>query len=426
MTRLADRAFAAVALGLLVAPCALPANAQSVPASFDCAKAASTVEKMICASATLRWQDLALSRVYKAARDAAAGPARDDLMLVQRDWVHERDRQCIADRTFGELSDLSREIGRQSYDCLNSTYLMRRLRLQDLAAAPLSSDPREIDLRPIAAARPEIADNGTVRISEIRASPNGSMLAVLLPSLELDGPDQVWLYRVADGRLVAATPASDLQQPHPDGAPMTIGVTAWQGDTLYMRVAEWGGEGETAPQSVYAATAEGSRRLDEVSADIIALLDAHGRSADAGQDELMESDGESPEVIRGNRDFIAWVDDRGHGTIELKMRKRTTGSPPYLMGWGGWELASYLFEAKRSLLVYPTDTGLAVLDMATRHERRIAGTSAGDRPHALSDDFSLLIWSTRNACGDELLAAQDESAPERFCLARLAEPEGSE
>ncbi len=108
------------------------------------------------------------------------------------------------------------------------------------------------------------------------------------------------------------------------------------------------------------------------------------------------------------------------------MRKRTTGSPPYLMGWGGWELASYLFDAKRSLLVYPADTGLAVLDMATRHERRIAGTSAGDRPHALSDDFSLLIWSTRNACGDELLAAQDESAPERFCLARLSEPEGSE
>lgn len=425
MTRLAERAFAAVVLGLFVVFGAGSASAQGVPASFDCGKAESTVEKMICANAALRWQDRALSRSYRAARDAATGPARDDLVLAQRDWVRERDRQCIADRTFQELSDLSTEIGRQSYDCLNSTYLMRRLSLQDLAATPLPSDPHEIDLGPIAAARPEIVGGGTVRVSQIRVSPDGAMLSIFLPSLELDGPDQVWLYRVADGRLAAATPAPDLQQPHPDGAPMTIGATAWQGDTLYLRIAEWGGEGETAPQSVHAATAEGSWRLDEVAPDIAALLDGAEEPRESGADELTEGDGESPEAIRGNDDFLAWVDDRGHGTIELKMRKRTTGSPLYLVAWGGWELGSYLFDAERSLLVYPADTGIVVLDMAPRHERRIAGTSAGDRPYAISDDFSLLVWSTRNACGDELLATQDENASERFCLAHLNEPEGS-
>ena len=424
MTRLAERSFKAFVLGVFVVFGAGSASAQGVPASFDCTKAASTVEKMICANAALRWQDLALSRGYKAARDATAGPVRDDLVLAQRDWVRERDRQCISDRTFSELSDLSTEIGKQSYDCLNSTYLMRRLSLQNLAATPSPSDPHEIDLKPIAAARPEIADGGSVRISEIRVSPDGATLAILLPSLELDGPDQVWLYRAADGRLTAATPTPDKMQPHPDGSPMAIAGLRWKGGTLYTRVAEWGGEGETAPQSVYAATAEGSRRLDDVPADIVALLDVDG-STKTGQDELTESDGESPEAVQGNRDFLAWIDDRGHGTIELKMRGRAAGSPVWLAAWGGWELASYLFDAKRSLLVYPADTGIVVLDMAPRHERRIAGTSAGDRPYAISDDFSLLVWSTRNACGDELLATQDDNASERFCLAHLNEPEGS-
>ena len=398
----------------------IPVHAQGVPASFDCNTAASTVEKMICANAALRWQDLALSRSYKAARDAATGPARDDLVLVQRDWVRERDRQCIADRTFAELSEFSMEIGRQSYDCLNSTYLVRRLRLQGFAYGTLSTvDLREIDLEPITAARPEIADDGKLRISQIRVSPNGSMLAILLPSLELDGPDQVWIYRAADGRLIAATPAPDQVQPHSDGSPMAIAATAWQGDTFYVRVSEWGGEGETAPQSIYAATAEGSRRLDKVTSDITALLNAGGAPPEPRQGVLTESKGENQNIIRSNRDFIAWVDDRGHGTIELKMRKRTSGSPAYLAAWGGWELAYYLFDRERSRLVYPADTGIAVLDMTTHHEQRIAGTSAGDRPYAISDDFNVLVWSTRSACGDELLTEQDDDTPKHFCLAQL-------
>jgi hypothetical protein len=61
--------------------------------------------------------------------------------------------------------------------------------------------------------------------------------------------------------------------------------------------------------------------------------------------------------------------------------------------------------------------------MATHGERRIAGSSRGDRPYAVSGDFGLILWSTRNACGDEFMAEQDEGAPERFCLAHLRKPE---
>lgn len=398
------------------------ANAESVPASFDCARAKRTVEQFICANAPLRWQDLALSRSYRAARAAAARSARDDLLASQRDWLRERDRRCIADRTFEELSDPSTALRNQAYDCLETVYLERRRTWQDLAAAPLPSDGiREIDLKPIVLARPEIAEGGTVPISEIRISPDGSMLAILLPSLELDGPDQIWLYRIADGRLAAATPAPDRQQPHPDGAVATIRSLAWQDDTLYARATVWSGkgEGEEDVTAVYAATIDASRRLDDVPGDVRALLGDADQFAAVVQDDGSESERGIPQTIRGNRDFLVSAYDLGHGTLELRLRKRAPGSPPYLVAWGGWELVRYLLDPERSLLVYPGDTGITAFDMTTRGERRIAGTSGGDRPYALAADSGLFVWFTRHACGDELTEDQDEGAPGHFCLSRL-------
>lgn len=415
----------ALAVSLAFSP-AGPAQAQSVPASFDCAKADSTVEKLICAHAVLRWQDLALSRAYRAARDAVSGSARDDLLASQRDWAGERDRRCIADRSFRELADSSAGLGEQAYECLKIVYLDRRLALQDSAAPPLQpGDARTIDLGPIAAARPEIVEDGVPLIADIRLSPDGALAAFLLPSLELDGPDQIWLYRVTDGRLVPATPAPDRQQPHPDGSPMAIRSMAWRGDTLYARVALWSrdSQGETAPEAIYAATADGSTRLDTAPADIAALPGEEDDAGPAAQDEMTEGDGDSPAVIRSNRDFLAWIDDPGHGAIELKMRPRAGGQPAYLVAWGGWDLAGYLFGSERSQLVYSGGTGITTFDMATHKERRIAATSQGDLPRAISGDAGLIVWSTRNACGSEFRTEQDENAPERFCLAHLPKPE---
>ncbi|MDN5926988.1 MAG: lysozyme inhibitor LprI family protein [Hyphomicrobiales bacterium] len=430
MTRFPDIRRASLALGVLLAfgaAWAMPARAESVPASFDCARAERPVEKLICSQAVLRWNDLALSRAYAAAKAEAVGAARDDLLLVQRDWVRERDRRCVADRTFAELSDTSTELGKQAYDCLKTVYVDRRRELRDLAVAPLAPlGVEEIDLKPITAARPEIVEKTGPRISRTEASPDGSMLAILLPSLEFDFPDQIWLYRVADRKLVAATPPPSLTPPpHPDGSPAAIKALAWQGSMLYARVAIWSAEGESEEGTsvVYAASMDGSRRLDDVPGDIYTLLDEASQPGIVGQNEVPESDWDILDSMRGNRDFLVWAYDLGHATIELRLRERTPGSPTTLVAWGGWELASYLFDAGNSLLAYPADTGLVAFDMETHKIRRIAGTSRGDRPHALSADLSLLVWSTRNSCGDEFLAEQDESAPERFCLAHLQEPE---
>lgn len=67
MTRVADigRAGAVPGAPFALAPAGATA-AGDVPASFDCAKAGSMVEKLVCAHAVLRRQDLALSRSHAA------------------------------------------------------------------------------------------------------------------------------------------------------------------------------------------------------------------------------------------------------------------------------------------------------------------------------------------------------------------------
>lgn len=62
--------------------------------------------------------------------------------------------------------------------------------------------------------------------SGVRLSSDVALAAALLPSLELDDPDQIQLYNVADRKLVAATPIPIRQQSHLHGAPLAIKASA--------------------------------------------------------------------------------------------------------------------------------------------------------------------------------------------------------
>jgi uncharacterized protein YecT (DUF1311 family) len=403
---------------LMIAAMPVTTHAQSVPASFDCAKAERSVDRFICAQAVLRWQDLAMSRLYAAAKAAVTGPARDDLVLAQRDWLRERDRRCIADRSFDELNAVA-ALHEQAYACLDVVYLGRRRSLQDLAQPPWTPTRiAPVDLKAIAAARPELVDENELLVADMQASPDGSLLAILLPNQEIDLPDQVWLYRVADRQLVPATP------PPQAGAPAAIQALIWQDDTLYTRVSmpNPDGDSEAGIISVHAATMAGQRRLDTVPGDIARRLDAAASAGKVDASEMADRDADLREAARGNRDFLVWPRDLGHGTLELDMRPRRAGAPAYLVAWGSWELRAYRFDAERSQLLYPADTGITIFDLKTRSERRIAGTARGDRPYALSADQRLLVWATRQTCGDESLNEPDERAPLRFCLAQLPAP----
>src|SRR3546814_16006225 len=73
---------------------AQPAPSVTVPASFDCGKATRAVDRFICANAALRWQDLALSRSYRAVLDSLTGPARAALVAQPIGRASCRERGC--------------------------------------------------------------------------------------------------------------------------------------------------------------------------------------------------------------------------------------------------------------------------------------------------------------------------------------------
>src|SRR3546814_20502646 len=96
------------------------------------------------------------------------------------------------------LSDPASWVHDQAYDCLMVVYLDRRQTLGDRAAAPIATRViGEIDLGPIVRARPQLVEDGNVRLAGMRLSPEDSHVAILLPSPDIDYPHQLLLYRVS-------------------------------------------------------------------------------------------------------------------------------------------------------------------------------------------------------------------------------------
>ena len=88
--------------GLLIAT-------QALPASFDCAKAATAVELAICSTAELSALDDELSTAYKAALAAATDPT--GVVAAQRAWLRDKrnacsDENCLAARYKVRIGEL--------------------------------------------------------------------------------------------------------------------------------------------------------------------------------------------------------------------------------------------------------------------------------------------------------------------------------
>lgn len=399
---------------------ALPARGEGVPASFDCGKAERTVERLICADAGLRWQDLALARSYRAAREDASAAGREGLLAEQRAWLAERDRGCVGTASF---EDMRGAAGSRAARCLARAVLQRRRALQMRSAALAATEAREIDLAPIRQARPDAFVDGNLVIAAASLSPDGKLLALLLPSRELDFPDQAWLLSIATGELRPATPLPPTgEPPYPPGSPAAITQTAWKDGVFHARVALWNttGDGEEGQTTVYAATLAGQRDLGQVEGSLHDLLQRSDRRHDAvEQADVPERQWDMLDDIRANDRHLVWHEDRGQGTVELATRGRGAGAATRLVAWGGPELAGYLFDADASLVTYPGDTGLMLFDLEHGRERRISGTSPGDRPLAASLATGRLAWTTANRCGEERIEAPDDALPRRVCVAGL-------
>ena len=93
------------------APAPTPVETGPITASFDCAKARSAQEKMICGDRELARLDVELSAAYRKARDAA--PDAKALQSEQLQWLKSTrqacsDTPCLVEAYKGRLAQLSR------------------------------------------------------------------------------------------------------------------------------------------------------------------------------------------------------------------------------------------------------------------------------------------------------------------------------
>jgi uncharacterized protein len=100
----------------------------SLAQSFDCKKAATPAEHLICADAELQKLDSALNEKLRAALNAALAE-RERLLAEERHWVAERDKKCPTPK--GELAASARDAATQ---CLRSEYEARIAAIETVLA----------------------------------------------------------------------------------------------------------------------------------------------------------------------------------------------------------------------------------------------------------------------------------------------------
>ena len=144
-------------------------------ASFDCTKAATRVERTICADAQLSELDSRMGRAYGELRSVLGDPERDELLTEQREFLGDRatceDSECIqlltADRVTTleeQLKDLTTpEEGAYESEPGDSGPAVD-------ASQPVADEPKSEEVIP-APARTAPADTGPVTEPAVAATP---------------------------------------------------------------------------------------------------------------------------------------------------------------------------------------------------------------------------------------------------------------
>jgi uncharacterized protein len=108
------------------------ASAQATP-SFDCSKAGTTLEKLICSDPDIAAADASMAKLYANAQKSAFGLGNSNQLAAQRAWLPDR-KVCISVRS--RPSEEGKAYGPRA--CLISQY---RQRNRELAVATLISHP---------------------------------------------------------------------------------------------------------------------------------------------------------------------------------------------------------------------------------------------------------------------------------------------
>lgn len=128
----------AAMLGAVLSALGAAAPAAAQQASFDCLKAQTPIEHLICSDPRLLTLDGDLGQAFRAARQRAAAGHRDALLGEQRAWLEERLSRCGVPAKGAD--DIPDELRWRAAPCLADLY-QARLAALGAPAEPLPAPP---------------------------------------------------------------------------------------------------------------------------------------------------------------------------------------------------------------------------------------------------------------------------------------------
>lgn len=365
--------------------------------SFDCAKARSPAEKLICAEPDLARLDATLAEDFRSALAAAkSDPARAQALRDgQRIWLAERDRTCLSGK------DLASPVAANAaLHCLGLAYVARDAALSPATGASAAAPAPAASPAPAAASAPAIATmkdealaaaypqlRAELEVADGRLSPDGKLLAFSLSQIVSGDADQVWLYELDTGKLrpVTETPVKGVLG-------FTINDTAFDADdTLYVDAEriDWRDQSNNRKLHLAATMAE-TREIAAFPATAAAIF-ARQQAPYANA----RNDGDRDEA---NGDYEVSVRNQGHGAFALTATRRQGGAT-VLSLQGSWDLAHVVFDARRSRLLYADNDGagrvVRIYDLESKASTQISAPVA--RLLDVSDQ-GLLAYAAYAAC----------------------------
>jgi uncharacterized protein len=328
-----------IALSLFVATLTVSGAADA--ASFDCSKATRAVDRMICADAELSQSDSSLALAYKSALAAAhSDQDRTTLRDSQRLWLAKRDARCL------------RMVPAAAAACLKHEY---RARLAQLAPATASTKPRISAFDDTALNKAHPKERDALEFPQGAFSPNGDLFAFAVNQIVSGDMDQVWLYSLAEKKLVAATPS-----PVQDKSDITIEGFSWSGDTLYVNGTQ-GPHGDAQEPFVRAARMAGSREIKAMPPPQTLPGGVRDTTAAAG-DELADQGDKRLE----DEHFAVTSRNEGHGALTLTAHDKVS-KRDFTIATGTWGLGDFVFDAPRSRVIYANGNGgIDIYSLASR------------------------------------------------------------
>ena len=198
--------------------------------------------------------------------------------------------------------------------------------------------------------------------------------------LALADRNRAWLYRRDSRRQFMVTPPLPARDASFDAQAVSSGEgLAWSADNaVYAWVRLFDGSRQTFRASRDGADGAVTSSPEHWPDDEGAL---------AGSYPIPDPDDASN--VQANDQYVVWMQSRGHGSFDLM--SGAPGAEPQSLIRGGWELENARLDRVHSRVLYGTDTGIVVHDLAGGTPRRIEGTCRGDVPMDVSGGTSWLV-----------------------------------